>query len=339
MTLVVGRANMWLTLQGLHIKQESIVMKRYRIVFMGSGEFGIPSLQALRQQPWCEIAALVTQPDRPAGRGMKLKPAPIKETALALGIPVLQPARLRAAQSIEAIHALAPDVIVVAAYGQWIPPEVFAFPPFQSLNIHPSLLPRHRGAAPAMSAILAGDTETGVTIILVAEEMDAGDILRQATLPILPDDTTGSLMQKLADLGAALIVETLPKWLAGEIRPVPQDHSKATWFRQVGKEAGLIDWTEPAQLIWRKIRAFNPWPSAYTFLNGRRLIVHRAVPLSGARPQHPAPGEVAIYPEGPAVGTGTVPLLLLEVQLEGKKRITGKEFLAGQRALAGARLG
>ncbi|MDH7488695.1 MAG: methionyl-tRNA formyltransferase [Anaerolineae bacterium] len=314
-------------------------MAKYRVVFMGSGDFGIPALQALHQQSWGELVALVTQPDKPAGRGMKLRPAPIKEAAMALGIPVLQPVRLRTAESIEAIRALAPDVIVVAAYGQWIPPEVFAAPPFRSLNIHPSLLPRHRGAAPVMSAILAGDRETGVTIILVAEEMDAGDILSQVSLPILPDDTTGSLMRKLADLGAALIVETLPRWLAGQIQPVPQDHSKATWFRQVSKEAGLIDWTEPAEVIWRKVRAFNPWPSAYTFLNGRRLIVHRAMPMPGGRPQPPAPGEVAIYPQGPAVGTGTTPLLLLEVQLEGKKRISGKEFLAGQRGLAGMRLG
>ncbi len=314
-------------------------MAKYRIVFMGSGDFGVPALQALHQQSWGELVALVTQPDRPAGRGMKLRPAPIKEAAMALGVPVLQPARLRALESIAQIHALAPDVIVVAAYGQWIPPEVFAAPPFQSLNIHPSLLPRHRGAAPAMSAILAGDTETGVTIILVAEEMDAGDILSQTSLPILPDDTTGSLMRKLADLGAALIVETLPRWLAGQIQPAPQDHSQATWFNRVGKEAGLIDWTEPAEVIWRKVRAFNPWPSAYTFLNGRRLIVHRAMPMPAGRPQSPAPGEVAIYPEGPAVGTGTTPLLLLEVQPEGKRRMTGKEFSAGQRSLQGARLG
>ncbi len=314
-------------------------MDTFRIVFTGSGDFGIPALRALHQQPWCELVALVTQPDKPSGRGQKVKPTPIKEAAMALGIPVLQPVRLRATESIEAIRALAPDVIIVAAYGQWIPPEVFAAPPFQSLNIHPSLLPRHRGAAPAMSAILAGDSETGVTIIAMAEEMDAGDILGQASLPIMPDDTTGSLMQKLAELGAALIVKTLPAWLAGEIRPVPQDHSKATWFKQVSKEAGLIDWTEPADVIWRKVRAFNPWPSAYTFLNGRRLIVHRAMPVSGENVQPLTPGEAAVTPEGPVVGTGTTPLLLLEVQLEGKKRITGKEFLAGQRALAGARLG
>lgn len=314
-------------------------MDTFRIVFMGSGDFGIPALRALHQQPWCELAALVTQPDKPSGRGQKVKPTPIKEAAMALGIPVLQPVRLRAAESIESIRALAPDVIVVAAYGQWIPPEIFASPPFQTLNIHPSLLPRHRGAAPAMSAILAGDSETGVTIIAMTEEMDAGDIVGQASLPIMPDDTTGSLMQKLAELGAALIVKTLPAWLASQIQPVPQDHSRATWFKQVSKEAGLIDWTEPADVIWRKVRAFNPWPSAYTFLNARRLIVHRAIPVSGETLRPLAPGEAAVTPEGPVIGTGTTPLLLLEVQLEGKKRITGKEFLAGQRTFAGARLG
>ncbi len=314
-------------------------MTVHRIVFMGSDDFGIPALQALHRQPWAELAALITQPGKPAGRGQKLKAPPIKEAALALGIPVLQPTTLRSAESVEAIRALQPDVILVAAYGQWIPPEVFAFPPFRSLNIHPSLLPRHRGAAPAMSAILAGETETGVTIILVAEEMDAGDIVSQVSTPILPDDTTGTLMYRLAHLGASLIVETLPKWLSGEIQPTPQDHTRATWFKRVEKEAGLIDWTEPADTIWRKVRAFNPWPSAYTFLAGKRLIVHRATPLA-TDPAGPAvPGEVLLHREGPAVGTGTVPLLLLEVQLEGKRRMSGKEFLAGQRRLVGVRLG
>ncbi len=314
-------------------------MAKHRIVFMGSGDFGIPALQALHQQAWGDIVALITQPDKPAGRGRQLKPPPIKEAAAVLGIPVLQPASLRTPDGMGAVRALAPDVIVVAAYGQWIPPEVFAAPPFHSLNIHPSLLPRHRGAAPAMSAILAGDTETGVTIILVSEEMDAGDILSQATMPILPEDTTGSLMQKLADLGAALIVDTLPRWLAGQVRPTPQDHSKATWFKRVSKEAGLIDWAESAETIWRKVRAFNPWPSAYTFLNGRRLIIHRAMPVPADILRPAAPGEVVLHPDGPAVGTGSTPLLLLEVQPEGKRRMTGKEFLAGQRTLAGARLG
>lgn len=314
-------------------------MTVHRIVFMGSGDFGIPALQALHRQPWAKPVALITRPDKPAGRGQRLKPSPIKAAALALDIPVLQPATLRSPESIRAIQALQPDVIVVAAYGQWIPPEVFDFPPFRSLNIHPSLLPRHRGAAPAMSAILAGDSETGVTIILVAEELDAGDILSQAATPILPDDTTGSLMHRLAHLGAGLIVEILPQWLAGAIQPTPQDHSRATWFKRVGKDAGQIDWTEPAETIWRKVRAFNPWPSAYTFLGGKRLILHRATPIAADTASPVAPGEVLLHREGPAVGTGTAPLLLLEVQLEGKRRMSGKEFLAGQRTLAGARLG
>lgn len=314
-------------------------MTVHRIVFMGSGDFGIPALQTLHRQPWAELVALITQPDKPAGRGQKLKPSPIKAAALTLDIPVLQPATLRSPESVQAIQALQPDVIVVAAYGQWIPPEVFDLPPFRSLNLHPSLLPRHRGAAPAMSAILAGDSETGVTVILVAEELDAGDILSQAPAPILPDDTTGSLMHRLAHLGAGLIAETLPKWLAGEIRPAPQDHSRATWFKRVSKDAGRIDWTEPADTIWRKVRAFNPWPSAYTFLGGKRLIIHRATPVVADFASPVAPGEVLPHRKGPAVGTGTAPLLLLEVQLEGKRRMRGKEFLAGQRTLAGARLG
>ncbi len=321
-----------------HPRQER-GMDKYRIAFMGSGDFGIPALRALHRQPWVELVALITQPDKPSGRGQRVKATPIKEEAIALGVPVLQPTTLRSPDAVAEIQALRPHVIVVAAYGQWIPPEVFAFPPFQSLNIHPSLLPRHRGAAPAMSAILAGDAETGVTVILVSEEMDAGDILSQATIPISPEDTTGSLMRKLAEVGASLIVQTLPQWLAGQIQPTPQDHSRATWFKRVDKEAGLIQWTEPAEAIWRKIRAFNPWPSAYTFLGGKRLIIHRATPMPPDVARPIAPGEVFLHREGPAVGTGTVPLLLLEVQPEGKRRMTGKEFLAGQRALQGARLG
>lgn len=313
-------------------------MTRYRLVYMSSSEFGIPAFNALMRQPWCEMVALITQPDRPAGRGMRVSPLPIKEVAQAQGVHVLQPSDLRTTEAILQVHSLAPDVIVVAAYGQWIPTEIYDMPPRRSLNIHPSLLPRHRGAAPAMSAILAGDDETGVSILFVVDEMDAGDLLGQTRIPIQPEDTTASLMEKLSALGADLIVDVLCKWLAGGIQPVPQDHSQATWFGRIKKEKGRIDWSQPAEHIWRQVRAFNPWPSAFTFHLGKRLVIHQARPVTGEQPDL-LPGDVVLTPQGPAVATGNGLLLLQEVQLEGKRSIAGNDFVVGQRQFIGGRLG
>jgi len=314
-------------------------MRRYRTVFMSSSDFGMPAFETLLAQPWCEMVALITQPDKPAGRGQKLTALPIKELALAHGVPVIQPPDLRAPDAIQQVREVSPELIIVAAYGQWIPAEVYDMPPHRSLNIHPSLLPLHRGAAPAMSALLSGDEETGVTILFVVEEMDAGDILAQTRAPILPEDTTASLMHRLAELSAGFIADVSLRWLRGEIQPIPQDHSQATWFGRIKKEQGRIDWTQPAEQIWRQIRAYNPWPSAFTFYNGKRLLIHGAVPLRTEVSTSGAPGQVILLPEGTAVATGEGAVLLREVQLEGKKSAPIAEFLAGQRDLIGTRLG
>lgn len=313
-------------------------MTAYRTVFMTSSDFGIPAFERLVVQPWCEMAALITQPDRPAGRGRKLSPLPVKEVALARGVQVLQPPRLRTPEAIQRVRELSPELIVVAAYGQWIPRDVFDMPPHKSLNIHPSLLPRHRGAAPAMSAILAGDEETGVTILRVAEEMDTGDTLAQSRIPIAPQDTTGTLMDKLAALGAELIADVAIRWLRGELQPAPQNHKEATWFSRIKKEQGLIDWTLPAEQIWRQVRAYNPWPSAYTTYRGKRFVIHAAEPAAAPGGLF-TPGQIVMMPQGPAVATGRGALLLRQVQLEGKRSVPIAEFMAGQRELIGARLG
>jgi len=313
-------------------------MARYRTVFMTSSDFGIPAFERLLAQPWCEMAALITQPDRPAGRGQKLSPPAVKELALSRAVPVLQPSRLRTPEAIQQVRELAPELIVVAAYGQWIPREIFDMPPHRSLNIHPSLLPRHRGAAPAMSAILAGDQETGVTILVVAEEMDAGDILAQSRIAIAPEDTTGTLMRKLAALGAELIADIAPLWLRGEIRSAPQNHNEATWFNRITKEQGRIDWTLPAEQIWRQVRAYNPWPSAYTAYRGKRLVIHAAEPAGDLGAPF-TPGQIVMLPQGPAIATGKGALLLRQVQLEGKRSVPIAEFMAGQREFIGSQLG
>ena len=305
---------------------------------MGASDFGIPAFEALVAHPEYDVVGLVTQPDRPAGRGRKVSASPIKEMAVSSGVPVLQPRRLRDPEAIAEVTALDADVLAVAAYGQWIPPQVFDAPPHKTLNIHPSLLPRHRGAAPAMSAILSGDEESGITVIQVTEAMDAGDILAQVRLAITPEDTTGTLMAKLARLGAQTLVSTLPRWLNGEIQPMPQDHSQATWFPRVQKAQGQINWAKPAEQIWREVRAYNPWPSAYTFHQGQRLVIHQARPLI-AWAGSAEPGQVMLLGRHLAVATGNGALLPQVVQSAGKRAMTAEEFVRGQRNIAGEMLG
>lgn len=308
-----------------------------RIVFMGTPRFAVPTLEALAAQASYELVCVVTQPDRPAGRGRQLAASPVKEAALARGLPVWQPATLRDPQAVEKLRALSPTLIVIAAFGQILRPEVLAIPPKGCLNVHASLLPRWRGAAPIPAAILAGDEETGVTIMLLDEGMDTGPILTQVSLPIHPDDTTGSLTERLALLGADLLIQTLPRWLAGEIQPRPQDHGQATACRPLRKEEGWLDWTCPAVQLSRQVRAYNPWPGAYTTWQGQRLKVLRAAPVEwhGDQP----PGQVITLPEGMAVTTGEGALLLFEVQLAGKRAMSITAFLRGQQEFLGSRLG
>lgn len=308
-----------------------------RAVFMGTPEFAVPSLRALVEAGY-DIVGVVTQPDRPAGRGRRLLAPAVKEAALTLGLPVLQPQTLRRPEIIQELRELSPDVMIVAAYGEILRPEVLSIPPHGCLNLHASLLPRHRGAAPVVATILAGDEVTGITVMLMDEGLDTGPVLAQSSLPVSPDDTTGSLMGKLAYLAADLLIDTLPAWLAAEIVPQPQDHEQATYHKRVHKEDGLVDWSLPAVEIWRRVRAYHPWPGAYTYWQDRQLKILRAQPLEGwAGPG--SPGEVIRTTQGIAVVTGQGALLLKEMQMAGKRPLGTEDFVRGRRDFVGASLG
>jgi methionyl-tRNA formyltransferase len=307
-----------------------------RLVFMGTPEFAVPVLEALVGQ--YQIVAVVTQPDQATGRGRRVEPSPIKKTALAHDLPLLQPPSLRRPEATAELKELAPDVIVVAAFGQILPPEVLAIPPHGCLNVHASLLPRYRGAAPIAAAILAGEEQTGITLMLMDERMDTGPILAQAECKIEPRDTTGSLSVKLAHLGADLLVETLPRWLDGRIAPQPQGDSLATYCQMITKKDGLLDWSLPATALWLRVRAYHPWPGTYTYWRGKLLKILRARPVT-IGPSSEEPGRVISVDDGVAVVTGTDALLLEEIQLAGKKALAAQEFIRGQRDFIGSVLG
>jgi methionyl-tRNA formyltransferase len=312
-----------------------------RLVFMGTPDFAVPVLKALIGR--YEIVGVVTQPDRQAKRGRKVEAPAVKVVALAHDLTVLQPPSLRRPDVVAELRALAPEVIVVAAYGHILRAEVLGIPPKGCLNVHASLLPKYRGAAPVAAAILAGEEETGVTIMLMDEGMDTGPILSQATCSISPQDTRESLSANLAQLGADLLIDTLPHWLAAEdmaneIEPRPQDHSQATYSRIIAKQDGLIDWSQSAVEIWRRSRAYYPWPSTYTHWRGRLLKVLRAEALSQWSGEG-KPGQVMALDAGLAVATGGGALLLSEVQLAGKRALSAEEFARGQRDFVGSVLG
>ena len=304
-----------------------------RIVFMGTPEFAVPILDALTHTPHT-IVGVYTRVDQPAGRGKQLQPSPIKQLALARSLPIFQPPTLRQPDYVVQLRALAPDLIIVAAYGLILPRDVLAIPPRGCVNTHASLLPRHRGAAPIVAAILAGDAETGITLMHMDEGLDTGAILAQRAIPIADDDTTSTLTPKLATLAAELMLETLPRILAGEITPQPQDHARATLFKQIRKEEGLIDWTRPAIEIARRVRAFNPWPSAFTFWNGAQLKILRAEVSRGKAKTEP--GQVIQVGKEIAVTTGGGALNLREIQLAGKRAMAIEEFVRGQRKFVGS---
>ena len=241
-------------------------MTALRIIFMGAAELSCASLQALAGNPQFQIAAVVTQPDRPKGRDLKPQPSPIKSLALKLGLPVLQPPRARDEQFIAELRALQPDLIVVVAYGQILPPAVLDLPRHGCLNVHTSLLPKYRGAAPIQWGIANADTETGVTLMRINAGLDTGDIVAQRRTPIRPEDDSATLHDRLAQLGAELLVQTIPDYVAGKIRPTPQPAEGASYAAKIKKEDGRIDWNQPAQTIWNRLRAFTPWPGAFTFL-------------------------------------------------------------------------
>ena len=318
------------------------------IVFLGTPAFAVPSLRRLAAEGF-EIAAVYTQPDRPAGRGRHPAAPPLKTAALALGLRVRQPESLRDPAVLAELAALRPEAGVGVAYGQILRQEVLDIPARGVVNVHPSLLPRHRGASPVPAAILAGDAETGVTIILMDAGMDSGPVLAQRRVPIQDSDTTGSLMAALAEVAAGLLAETLGGWLRGEIQPQPQDDSQATKAPLLKKEHGAIDWSLPVAEIWRRVRAYNPWPGAYTTVEGALLHIWEAWPLAdgGAAPGTVVtltPEQRARLPEGTDPGTfgvttGDGILAVLIAQREGRKALSAGEFLRGMRDFVGVRLG
>ena len=303
-----------------------------RIVFIGTGEIGVPVLRGLLHSRNHELVGVVTQPDRPVGRAQHLQAPPIKEELRKTSVPILQPGRIRKEESVAQIRALAPEVIVVMAYGQILPTSVLEIPTIACLNLHASLLPRHRGAAPIQAAIVAGDSETGITVMYMDAGLDTGDILLQRTLAILPNDTGGSLHDRLAQLVPDALRDALAQ-LAEQTAPRrPQNATEASYAPKLTREAGKIDWSEPAETIERKIRAFDPWPGAFTQLTdpvGKtcHLKIFRATvdnTLSGAPGTLTTPGDSELR-----VATGRGALRLEEVQREGKRRMAAAEFLRG----------
>jgi methionyl-tRNA formyltransferase len=299
-----------------------------RIVFIGTGEIGVPTLRALLNSEH-EVVVVVTQPDKPVGREQSIEPPPIKKEIVKTRIPILQPARIKDQKATEQIRDFAPDVIVVVAYGQILPRDVLEIPCLACLNLHASLLPRWRGAAPIQATIAAGDCETGITAMYMDEGLDTGDILLQRRVEILPNDTGGSLHDRLAQIAPEALLESLRLLSAGNAPRIVQDNARATYAPKLKREHGLIDWSESAEAIERKIRAYNPWPGAFMKVDRQNLKVFSAsvVDLNGQ------PGEVLPSDKDLVVATGKGALSLGEVQLEGKRRMSAAEFLRGHGAI------
>jgi len=313
-----------------------------RVVFMGTPEFSVPSLERLVLGQY-EVTAVYAQPDKPAGRGSSPVSPPVKRAAERLNLPVVQPASLKDAEVVAQLAGFRPDVIVVAALGKILPQSVLDIPARGCINIHPSLLPRYRGASPVAAAILAGEEFTGVSIMLMDRGLDSGPVLVRAQVAISARDTTGSLTDKLSVVAAQLLHEVLVRWLRGELVPQPQDEARATYSGLIAKQDGEIDWSLPAIDIWRRVRAFQPWPGSYTRWQGKQLKIVEAVPLSESN-NLDAGRVVAMSPDAEhreaafGVSTGNGILGVLTVQLEGKRAIPAAEFLRGQRQFIGALL-
>src|SRR5438105_1317946 len=295
-----------------------------RIVFIGTGEIGVPTLRALQKSEH-ELVGVVTQPDKPVGRAQKITPPPIKTVLDGSKMSILQPGRIKDSQSIEEIRALAPHVIVVIAYGQILPRAILEIPKIACLNLHASLLPRWRGAAPIQAAIAAGDHETGMTVIYMDEGLDTGDILLQRKIDISPSETGATLHGRLAEIAPEALLESLRLLAAGNAPRISQDQALATYAPKLNREAGRINWNESAEVIERKIRAYNPWPGVLTEFNGRNLKIFSAtiVDLRGKA------GEILRKDQDLVVATSDRALSLTEVQLEGKRRMSAAEFLRG----------
>jgi methionyl-tRNA formyltransferase len=309
--------------------------RRLRSVFMGTPEFAVPSLETLAR--CTELVGVVSQPDKPRGRGLAPAPSPVAAVALARGWPLIRPATIRDPDALATLQGWRPDLIVVAAYGRILPAVILALPTIAPINVHASLLPRHRGAGPIAAALLAGDAETGITIMLMAEEMDAGDILLQHRLAILPDDTTGSLTARLAVEAGVALADACARLHDGGLAPVPQDAAAVTYAPRLTKGHGRIRWTEAAEVIERKVRAFMPWPSAFTSLAGRTLKVLRARVARERPPSDALPGTVVALDTAIHVATGDGAIEILTVQAEGKRPLDARAFLSGARLALGTR--
>lgn len=302
-----------------------------RIVFMGTPAFAVKSLEACLELG--EVVAVVTQPDKPRGRGQALSFSPVKEVALARGLTVLQPLKLRGTSFAHELAALRPDVAVVTAYGKILPKDVLDTPAHGCVNVHASLLPRFRGAAPIQWAIASGDPVTGVCLMKMDEGMDTGPIIDRAELPIGPADTSATLHDSLAALGGTVLRRALPAYLAGTMKPVPQPAEGVVMAPMIKKEDGAIDWTRPAVELERRLRAFTPWPGAFTSLDGALFKVHAATVGSGRG----APGTIlAAGAPGLEIACGEGSLVLTSVQLEGKRVMSAQEFLAGRKLQPGS---
>lgn len=308
-----------------------------RIVFMGTPEFAVPSLEALLRSD-DHVVGVVTQPDRPKGRGQQLTPSPVKLIAQREGIPLLQPVKMKAPEFLEPLAAWKPDLIAVTAFGRILHPGILSLPPMGCVNVHGSLLPKYRGAAPIQWAVINGESETGVTTMLMDEGMDTGPMLLQGRLTIRPDDTAGTLAPRLAEMGGRLLIETITQLKAGTLTPKTQDNEQATLAPLLKKEDGLMDWSMTATSLADRVRGLSPWPGAYTFFGEERWNIWKAV--STMRATTGKPGTiVAVDKQSMLVATGEGLLDLREIQTANSKRMSVAQFLAGHRVIVGAQLG
>lgn len=301
-----------------------------KIIFMGTAEFAVPSLNLIFEKKY-NIVTVITQPDKKAGRGMKLTPPPVAVAASTLGLPLYQPKSVKSARVLDKIKALKPDLIIVVAYGKLLPNELLDIPPLGCINIHPSLLPKYRGAAPLNWPIINGDKQTGTTIMYINDELDAGDIILQETIDIAESDTTITIHNKLAPMSATLLAKAIEK--IKTLKPVPQDPAKATLAPILTKNDGLIDWNKSATEIRNRIRGMQPWPSAYTHLDGKRVRIFDATILDDSTPDKP--GTLHLSGEHIVVATSSGKLSINELQLEGKKRMRVQDFLNGHKITNG----
>lgn len=309
-----------------------------RIVFMGTPDFSVPVLRRLVDEGY-NVVGVVTQPDRPKGRKKELTPPPVKTEALKHGIEVLQPEKIRHQKDLDKVLALKPDLVVTAAFGQILPNELLEAPKHGCINVHASLLPELRGGAPIHYSILQGKEKTGITIMYMAEKLDAGDILTQAEVVITEEDNVGTLHDKLSKAGTELLAETLPMLLEGKLKPIKQDDSKATFASNIKREQEKIDWTRTGEEIYNHIRGLNPWPVAFTSLEGQTVKIWRGEKMKSTNPSEPGT-VIGIDSDGFVVASGNgTAVKIVELQPAGKKKMSGEDFLRGSQIAPGTKLG